>query len=172
MKITLHHPDGEEQVKRPSTSRLYKPSDSFEDLSIITSNLQTSLTREKYLEDKLIMFKSLLMKHSEDIDCASMIRDLQSVLKDEEISLPDKLHLEELKYDKLTKENKELVLRCKEFDIKLKGKESQCANLQLKVTEDSQHITNLGNIIEKLRADISHLENVVNNVKNTQQTVR
>ena len=101
-----------------------------------------------------------------------MIRDLQSVLRDEEISLPDKLHLEELKYDKLTKENKELVLKCKEFDIKLKSKESQCANLQLKVTEDSQHITNLGNIIEKLRADISHLENVVNNVKNTQQTVR
>ena len=33
------------------------------------------------MEDKLLMFKSLLMKHSEDISCANMIRDLQSVLK-------------------------------------------------------------------------------------------
>ena len=81
------------------------------------------------MEDKLLMFKSLLMKHSEDISCANMIRDLQSVLKvnrklwiksvykrimegnksiilksyfqDEEIGLPDKIHLEELKYDKV-----------------------------------------------------------------------
>ena len=42
MKISLTHADGEEQGKRPSTSRLYKPSDSFEDLSIVTSNLQVS----------------------------------------------------------------------------------------------------------------------------------
>ena len=41
-------------------------------------------------------------------------------------------------HDKVMKENKELVLRCKEFDIKLKTKESQCANLQLKATEDSK----------------------------------
>ena len=78
-------------------------------------------------------------------------------VKDEEVGLPDKLHLEELKYDKMTKDNKELVLRCKELDIKLKSKESQCANLQLKASEDGAHITDLGNIIDKLRADISKL---------------
>ena len=77
-----------------------------------------------------------------------------------------------MKQEKLMKENKELVLKCKEYDIKLKSKESQCANLQLKSTEDAQHITNLGNIIDKLRSDISNLETVVNNVKNTQQKVR
>ena len=153
--------------------------------------LQTALCREKYLEDKLIMFKSLLSKHSEDLNCSAMIKDLQSALKvilfshlslvfscvlvsykDEEVGLPDKLHLEELKYDKMTKDNKELVLRCKELDIKLKSKESQCANLQLKASEDGAHITDLGNIIDKLRADISKLETVVHDVKSTQQKVR
>ena len=70
------------------------------------------------------------------------------------------------------KENKELVLNWKEIDIKLKSKETHCANLQLKATEDAAHISNLGNVIDKLRADIASLETVVNNVKNTQQKVR
>ena len=70
------------------------------------------------------------------------------------------------------KENKDLVLKCKEIDIKLKSKEMHCANLELKATEDSKHIGHLGNIIDKLRADIAHLETIVNNVKNTQQKVR
>ena len=56
--------------------------------------------------------------------------------------------------------------------IKLKSKEMHCANLELKATEDSKHIGHLGNIIDKLRADIAHLETIVNNVKNTQQKVR
>jgi len=172
MKISLVHPDGEMQSKRPSSSRLYKPSDSYEDLSIVTNNLQTALTREKYLEDKLILFKNLIKKHSENLDYSLLIKDLQSALKDEDISLPEKIHFDEMKLDKLMKENKELVLKCKEYDIKLKSKESHCSNLQLKATEDAQHITNLGNIIDKLRTDISNLETVVNNVKNTQQKVR
>ena len=50
-------------------------------------------------------------------------------VQDEEVSVLD---------DKVMKENKELVLRCKEFDIKLKTKESHCANLQLKATEDGE----------------------------------
>jgi len=172
MKISLVHPDGDLQSKRPSSSRLYKPSDSYEDLSIVTNNLQTALTREKYLEDKLILFKNLIKKHSENLDYSLLIKDLQSALKDEDISLPEKIHFDEMKLDKLMKENKELVLKCKEYDIKLKSKESHCSNLQLKATEDAQHITNLGNIIDKLRTDISNLETVVNNVKNTQQKVR
>ena len=41
------------------------------------------------------------------------------------------------------KENKELVLKWKEADIKLKSKETHCANLQLKASEDAAHISNL-----------------------------
>ena len=52
-------------------------------------------------------------------------------VQDEEVSVLD---------DKVMKENKELVLRCKEFDIKLKTKESHCANLQLKATEDGEFL--------------------------------
>merc|ERR1712198_251182 len=77
-----------------------------------------------------------------------------------------------LKHDKLMKENKELVLKCKEYDIKLKSKESVCANLQLKATDDAQHISNLGNVIEKLKSDIINLEAVVTTVKSTQRKVR
>ena len=58
--------------------------------------------------------------------------------QDEETGLPDKIHLEEHKYDKVMKENKERVLRCKELDIRVKSKESYCANLQLKATEDGE----------------------------------
>ena len=40
MKITLELPGGKEHCSRPSNSRLYRPSDSYEDLSVVTTNLQ------------------------------------------------------------------------------------------------------------------------------------
>ena len=70
------------------------------------------------------------------------------------------------------KENKELVLKCKEYDIKLKAKETFCSNLQKKASEDEVQISTLGKTIDKLKGDITKLENVVENVKNTQQKVR
>lgn len=172
MKVTLQLPGGSEHCSRPSNSRLYRPSDSYEDLSIVTTNLQTALSREKFLEDKLLMFKSILTKHSDDIDCSSLINDLKFALKDDNIGLTSKTQHDERKLEKIMKDNKDLVLKCKENDIKLKSKEAYCSNLQLKATEDANHITNLGNIIDKLRGDIANLEMVVNNVKNTQQKVR
>jgi len=174
MKIQLFLEDGSEQTKRPTTSRLFRPSDSYEDVSIVTNNLQCSLSREKLLEDKLISFKSIITKHSEDVDCKSLIVDLQKEVTDsyDDLNITSKLQHDQKKLDKVMKENKELVMKCKEFEIKLNTKESQCASFQQKATDDAKHIANLGNIIEKLRNDIGNLENVVNNVKNTQQIVR
>ena len=43
MKIALVLPDGRDHCSRPSSSRLYRPSDSYEDLSIVTTNLQVVL---------------------------------------------------------------------------------------------------------------------------------
>ena len=40
MKIALLLPGGTDHICRPSSSRLYRPSDSYEDLSIVTTNLQ------------------------------------------------------------------------------------------------------------------------------------
>ena len=40
MRVALQHPGGEDQVRRDSRSRLYRPSDSYEDLSVVTTNLQ------------------------------------------------------------------------------------------------------------------------------------
>jgi len=174
MKVQLFLEDGSEQIKRPSTSRLFRPSDSYEDVSIVTSNLQSSLSREKLLEDKLLSFKSIIMKHSEDVECKSLISDLQREVNGsyDELNIKNKLEHDGKKLDRVLKENKELVLNCKELEIKLTTKENQCVNLQQKATDDDKHITNLGNIIEKLRGDIGKLENVVNDVKSTQQKVR
>ena len=49
------------------------------ELTVIS--LQTALSREKFLEDKLLMFKSILTKHSEDTDSSSLINDLQFALQ-------------------------------------------------------------------------------------------
>eukprot|EP00092_Neocalanus_flemingeri_P001703 GFUD01001818.1.p1 GENE.GFUD01001818.1~~GFUD01001818.1.p1 ORF type:complete len:625 (-),score=203.65 GFUD01001818.1:374-2248(-) len=174
MKIQLFMEDGSEQIRRPSTSRLFRPSDSYEDVSIVTTNLQSSLSREKVLEDKLISFKSIITKHSDDADCKALISDLQREVSDtyDDLSITTKQQHDEKKLDKVLKDNKELVMKCKESEIKLNSKETQCASFQQKATDDAKHISNLGNIIEKLRNDIGNLENVVNNVKSTQQKVR
>ena len=37
--------------RRPSQSRLYRPTDSFEDLSVVTNDLQSSLGREKVIRN-------------------------------------------------------------------------------------------------------------------------
>eukprot|EP00090_Calanus_glacialis_P001102 TRINITY_DN10775_c0_g1_i5.p1 TRINITY_DN10775_c0_g1~~TRINITY_DN10775_c0_g1_i5.p1 ORF type:complete len:650 (-),score=199.32 TRINITY_DN10775_c0_g1_i5:285-2234(-) len=174
MKIQLFLEDGSEQIRRPSTSRLFRPSDSYEDVSIVTTNLQSSLSREKLLEDKLFSFKSIITKHSEDMDCKALITDLQREVNGsyDELNIRSKQEHDEKKLDKVLKENKELVMKCKEWEIKLNTKEAQCSSFQQKATDDAKHISNLGNIIEKLRSDIGKLENVVNDVKNTQQKVR
>ena len=49
-QVTLQHPDGRDQTSRPSSSRLYRPSDSLEDLSVVTSNLQVILASYWSLE--------------------------------------------------------------------------------------------------------------------------
>merc|ERR1712106_380317 len=174
MKVQLFLEDGSEQIRRPSTSRLFRPSDSYEDVSIVTTNLQSSLSREKLLEDKLISFKSIITKHSEAVDCQGLLTDLRKEVNGsyDELNIRSKHEHDEKKLDKVLKENKELVMKCKEWEIKLNTKESQFASFQQKATDDAKHIANLGNIIEKLRSDIGKLENVVNDVKSTQQKVR
>merc|ERR1711892_38549 len=174
MKVQLFLEDGSEQIRRPSTSRLFRPSDSYEDVSIVTTNLQSSLSREKLLEDKLISFKSIITKHSEAVDCQGLLTDLRKEVNGsyDELNIRSKHEHDEKKLDKVLKENKELVMKCKEWEVKLNTKESQCASFQQKATDDAKHIANLGNIIEKLRSDIGKLENVVNDVKSTQQKVR
>jgi len=132
------------------------------------------LSREKLLEDKLISFKSIITKHSEAVDCQGLLTDLRKEVNGsyDELNIRSKHEHDEKKLDKVLKENKELVMKCKEWEIKLNTKESQCASFQQKATDDAKHIANLGNIIEKLRSDIGKLENVVNDVKSTQQKVR
>ena len=48
---------------RPPESRLFRPTDSFEDLSTMTLSLQEALAREKMLEDKLVIVKSMISKN-------------------------------------------------------------------------------------------------------------
>ena len=48
-KLQLWGAGGGEGGPRPTSSRLYRRSDSLEDVAIVTTNLQTSLAREKFL---------------------------------------------------------------------------------------------------------------------------
>ena len=62
-KIKLFHPNGSDVGPRPAESRLFRPTDSFEDLSSMTLFLQEALAREKLLEDKLIKVNTMISKN-------------------------------------------------------------------------------------------------------------
>ena len=62
-KIKLYDLDGNVGLTRPPESRLFRPTDSFEDLSTMTMSLQEALSREKMLEDKLVLVKSMISKN-------------------------------------------------------------------------------------------------------------
>ena len=62
-KIKLYDSDGNLAPSRPPESRLFRPTDSFEDLSTMTLSLQEALAREKMLEDKLVTVKSMISKN-------------------------------------------------------------------------------------------------------------
>ena len=62
-KIKLYDNEGNLVPNRPPESRLFRPTDSFEDLSTMTLSLQEALSREKMLEDKLVLVKSMISKN-------------------------------------------------------------------------------------------------------------
>ena len=93
-------------ISRPSKSALYRPTDSFEDISIVTTDLQTSLGREKVkkrkfnnsfkvLEDKLISIKNLVLKHASSSDFTSFIEEM----RDEMENLPGDMQPSKIMHD-------------------------------------------------------------------------
>ena len=119
-------------------------------------------------EEKLAAVGKVVSRAGEGRDPTVLLHELRAAV---EAGGEGGGSLKEQRLEKVTKENKELVLRCKETDIKLKQREQQFAALQQKATDDALHITNLGSVIEKLRRDIANLEATVDNVKNTQEKV-
>merc|ERR1711884_748584 len=87
---------------RPSQSRLYRPTDSFEDLSIVTTDLQSSLGREK--EDKLINIKNIVIKHSESADFSAFIDEMREEVENMPGDLaPSKIVHDEKRLDRVLK---------------------------------------------------------------------
>jgi len=173
LRLQLLDCEGQEWPSRPSQSRLYRPTDSFEDLSIVTTDLQSSLGREKALEDKLINIKNIVIKHSESADFSAFIDEMRDEVENMPGDLaPSKIVHDEKRLDRVLKENRALVMRCKELEIKLESRDGHCSRLQEKVTKDAQHIKSLGSIIDKLRVDIGGLQKTIDTVKNTQERVR
>lgn len=173
LRIQLFGVDGSEIDPRSSQSRLFRPSDSYEDVSIVTSDLQNSLGREKALEDKLIGIKNIVMKHSNTSDFSAFILEMRDVVENMPGDMqPSKILHDEQRLDRILKENRALVLKCKELDIKLDSKDGHCSRLQEKVTKDANHIHSLGSIIDRLRVDIGGLQKTINSVKDTQERVR
>merc|ERR1711892_283888 len=74
--------------------------------------------------------------------------------------------------DKVLKDNKELVMRCKELEIRMETKEKANCVLEEKSIKEEHQIADMSYVIEKLNMEIKSLENVVEAVKETQARVR
>jgi len=171
IKINLITEDGKQYQTRPSSSRLYRPSDNLDDIESVTKNLQDSLSREKVLEEKLSQIMDLVHtikdKHVTPQSFSGLDSEVSKIFNGNTSTVEEKKKFENLR-------NEKAVLRKEKRDLEetLKEKEKYCENLQRKAIEDSKNITSLGNIIQKLRHDIVNLETVVKTVKETQEKVK
>jgi len=181
IKVDLVNQDGTQHMTRPATSRLYRPTtDNFEDIGLITKNLQDSLSRERILEDKLVQILSLVQTIKEKSDDSKedtkSFNTLGSNIQQEISKIysatnnpcsDDKKWMENIR-------NEKAILRKEKLDLEeiINEKTIHCENLQRKAVEDNRKINSLGALILKLREDISKLETVVATVKETQEKVK
>lgn len=95
-KLRLVHPDGGEELSRPSDSRLFRPNDSTEDLSALTQTLQDALTREKMLEDKLINIRSMISKNigKTHTDLLRLFENMKQEIMNDQASVKSNFELE------------------------------------------------------------------------------
>jgi len=125
------------------------------------------------LEDKLISIKNLVLKHASSSDFTSFIEEMRDEMENLPGDMqPSKIMHDEKRLDRVLKENRNLVMRSKELEIKLDARDGHCARLQEKVTKDANHIHSLATIIDKLRIDIGSLQSTIDTVKSTQERVR
>jgi len=159
-KLKMYLPNGLEVRSRPPESRLFRPTDSFEDIHTITMSLQESLSREKVLEDRLVSVRNLTSKHigRSQTDLTRVFEKIKVELSDlyEERQTNAAADIGDL--EKVLYENKELCRRLEDIEKKLDERELFCSNVAKKQQEDTAEINSLTNLCERQRVNISNLE--------------
>ena len=146
-KIKLYDLDGNVGLTRPPESRLFRPTDSFEDLSTMTLSLQEALSREKMLEDKLVLVKSMISKnigksHTDLLRLFENIKEeLMNLYEQREVINSNKA--EEGMVDKLVNENHALKKEIKGYELNLESKDQEIVVLQKKSQADNVELTTL-----------------------------
>lgn len=172
-KIKLYYPDGVECETRPPQSRLFRPTDSFEEVHTISASLQESLAREKLLENKLMNVKRLAEKNIGQIDSANVLEnimnELASTLEAQEV-VTGNTDTDELQ--KALYEKKELGRRLADIENQLADRELFCSSVAIKQERDATEITKLRLLVDTQNNDIANLENALNDTQNELERVQ
>jgi len=161
-KLKLYDADGNLSPTRPSESRLFRPTDSFEDLSTITMGLQEALAREKMLEDKLITVKNMINKNIGRSQ-TDLIRLFENV-REELLNLYDQRETivanskDDSAIDKLGTENHNLKKELKQLEQTVETKDQELDVLQKKTQADSVELMTLRRACQIQKDDLYKFE--------------
>jgi len=166
-KLKLIYPDGIDCESRPPQSRLFRPTDSFEDIHTITASLQEALAREKMLEGKLVKVKGMAEKYAggsqSDIGLDTIKKELASLYEQRE-AVASSSEIDEL--EKALCEKKELGRRLADIENQLADREQFCSSVALKQERDATEIAKLRLLVDTQNNDIANLENALTDTQN------
>ena len=159
--MKLYDADGNLVPNRPSESRLFRPTDSFEDLSTMTLSLQESLAREKMLEDKLVMVKSMISKNIGKSH-TDLLRLFENI-KEELMNLYQQREIFNAKDDpgvieKLGSEVHILKKEMNQIEQSLASKDQEISILQKKSQADDVELKTLRKACQLQKDDIYNME--------------
>ncbi|XP_023336582.1 sarcolemmal membrane-associated protein [Eurytemora carolleeae] len=179
-RIKLIHEDGAESSSRPTHSKLYRPTESYDEVTLANQNIQDSVRREKLLEDRLLKVRGMISKHigRSQTDMIRIFEDMkEELMRPYEVSQID-LEIENTALNRADREsssemirilgeNKELGDRLSDIESKLEDRERFCNSVQRKQGEDALEIAKLRQLIDLQNQDIADLEQAL---KETQST--
>ena len=154
--------DGNVGLTRPPESRLFRPTDSFEDLSTMTLSLQEALSREKMLEDKLVLVKSMISKNigKSHTDLLRLFEDIKEELINlyEQREVINANNKEDGTVDKLLSENHALKKEIKNFEQVLDSKDQEIGALRQRSQADTVELTTLRKATELQKEGMYNME--------------
>jgi len=183
-KVKLLYPDGTESVLRPPESKLYRPTESFDEVNLMNQNLEESFNRERALEDRLLKVRGLISKHigRSQSDMIRIYEDIkEELMKPYEAAPPPPAtkngttssgETDSFEMDRILGENRELGLRLSDIENKLADRENFCLSVQRKQGEDVVEIAKLRHLIDKQNGDIADLEGALTDTQRELDTIQ
>ena len=153
-------------MTRPPESRLFRPTDSFEDLSTMTLSLQEALAREKMLEDKLVQVKSMISKnigksHTDLLRLFENIKEeLMNLYEQRDLSNSNGAGCKESDHtlEKLGAEIHALKKEIKNLESILGAREQEVEVLQKKSSADDVELKTLRKACQLQKDDLFNME--------------